>query len=108
MLRKLGHVSPEGIVTLKGRAASCISTGDSCYFTSCSLCLMTSTPCTAPGCMPVVVRKGCMLLVNAVLCASCGFACSCACSDKGSGALHLELCTEGVRGSDRGFVAAHG
>ncbi len=26
MLRKLGHISADGIVTLKGRAASCIST----------------------------------------------------------------------------------
>ena len=28
MLRRLGHVSAEGVVTLKGRAAGCISTGD--------------------------------------------------------------------------------
>ena len=27
VLRRLGHVSGEGVVTLKGRAAGCISTG---------------------------------------------------------------------------------
>ena len=60
VLRKLGHVSPAGVVTLKGRAASCISTGDALMWQSADrVPWLGNAYLAAHLCMLVSCRESC-------------------------------------------------